>query len=679
MDIKHLKLEKILQSENLAEEFDNTDLNRIAAVVKSGYETDVNSRKEWEERMESAMKLALQVMEEKTFPWPKCANVKFPLITIAALQFSSRAYPALISDNRVVKTRVIGADPDGSKLARAEAISQHMSYQILEEDEAWEEEMDRLLIAIPIMGCAFKKSYFDSYKGHNVSECVHAWDLVVDYFARSIDTAARITHVIYRTPNEIKERMRGGSFLEFDIKQADLQQTPVEQTRNEIRGRTPSNDSNASHRLLEQHVWLDLDGDDYDEPYVVTYHDPTGKICRIIRRFENEDVVFRGTRVVRIKPHRYFTKYGFIPSPDGGFYDLGFGALLGPINETVNTNINQLIDAGTMATTGGGFLGRGIRIKGGKLSFAPNEWKKVEQTGDDLRKHIIPLPVREPSGVLFNLLGLLIQYGERISSVTDMMAGENPGQNQPATTSMAVLDQGMKIFSGIFKRIYRSMKEEFRKLYILNQRFLEPQQYFEIMDTGETGEIALDDYRSGDPNDIKPAADPNMIADSQRLLQAEALSARSMSVPGYNQSAVEKRYLEAMKIQDINEVYPTDEQGQPVIPAPPNPEIQTTMAELEFEREKFQFEQMEKISRLEMDGLKLDAEIMKIESTAILNMAKAEGEEAGRQFDQYKADLENMKSSRENLTKQIEAMYGLAKLEASTRNKEAAGASGGGA
>jgi len=485
--------------------------------------------------------------------------------------------------------------------------------------------------------------------------------------------------VIYRTPNEIKERMRGGSFLEFDITQTDLQQTPVDQVRNEIRGRTPTHDSSSSHRLLEQHVCLDLDGDDYDEPYVVTYHDPTKKICRIIRRFESNDVVFRGERVVRIKPHRYFTKYGFIPSPDGGFYDLGFGALLGPINETVNTNINQLIDAGTMATTGGGFLGRGIRIKGGKLSFAPNEWKKVEQTGDDLRKHIIPLPVREPSAVLFNLLGLLIQYGERISSVTDIMAGENPGQNQPATTSMAVLDQGMKIFTGIFKRIFRSLKEEFRKLYILNQRFLEPQQYFEIMDTGETGEIALDDYHNGDPNDVKPAADPNMIADSQRLLQAEALSARAMSVSGYNQPAVEKRYLEAMRIQDIDEVYPTDEKGQPVIQPPPNPEIQTKMAELEFEREKFQFEQIEKISRLEMDGLKLDAEIMKIESTAILNMAKAEGQEAGRQFDQYKADLEDMKSNRENLTKQIEAMYGLAKLETSTRNKEAAGVSGGGA
>ena len=675
MDTK-IKLEKILSSENLAEEFSNADLNKISGVVKSGYDLDVQSRKEWEERMQEAMKLALQIAETKSFPWPNCSNVKFPLITIAALQFSSRAYPALISDNRVVKMRIIGADPDGSKLSRAESISQHMSYQILEEDEAWEEEMDRLLIALPIMGCAFKKSYFDSSKGHNVSECVHAWDLVIDYYARSIDTAARVTHEIYRTPNEIKERMRGGTFLEFSLEQNLIQQTDNEKTRDEIRGRTQTNDSTSSHKLLEQHTWLDLDGDDYSEPYVVTYHVATGKICRIVRRFEAEDVTYRGERVVKITPHRYFTKYGFIPSPDGSFYDLGFGALLGPINDSVNTAINQLFDAGTMATTGGGFLGRGIRLKGGKLSFAPNEWKKVEQTGDDLRRNIVPLPVRDPSQVLFQLLGLLIQYGERIGSVSDMMAGESPGQNQPATTSMAVLDQGMKVFSGIFKRVFRSMKEEFRKLFTLNQKFLNPQQYFEIMDTGETGEVGLDDYKNADPNDIKPASDPNMIHDSQRLMQAEALANRSAMVPGYNQAAVEKRYLAAMQIQDIQEVFPVDQQGQPVIPPPPNPEIQTTMAELEFEREKFSWQQKKDIAQLEMDGTKLDAEIMKIESTVILNLAKAEGEEAGQQLEGLKLQLDDMKSQRENVTKQLGVLHGMAKLEATTRNKEATGVSG---
>ena len=675
MDIK-IKLEKILSTDNLAEELTNEELNHISGLVKEGYDVDVRSRKEWEERMQMAMKLALQVLEHKSFPWPNCSNVKFPLITVAALQFSSRAYPALISDNRVVKMKVVGADPDGSKLARAEAISQHMSYQILEQDEAWEEEMDRLLIAVPIMGCAFKKSYFDSYRGHNVSECVHAWDLVIDYYARSIDTASRVTHEVYRTPNEIKERMRGGMFLEFSLDQNVITQNENEKTRDEIRGRTQTSDSTSSHKLLEQHTWLDLDGDDYAEPYVVTYHVATGKICRIVRRFEEENITYRGDRVVKIDAHRYFTKYGFIPSPDGGFYDLGFGALLGPINESVNTAINQLFDAGTMATTGGGFLGRGIRLRGGKLSFAPNEWKKVEQTGDDLRRNIVPLPVRDPSQVLFQLLGLLIQYGERIGSVSDMMAGESPGQNQPATTSMAVLDQGMKVFSGIFKRIFRSMKEEFRKLYVLNQKFLNPEEYFEIMDTGETGEIGLDDYKSGDPNDIKPAADPNMIHDSQRLMQAEALAARSASVPGYNQAAVEKRYLAAMQVPDIQEVFPVDEQGNPMIQPPPNPEIQTKMAELEFEREKFQFEQMEKITRLEMDGTKLDAEIMKIESTAILNMAKAEGQEAGQQLEAYKLELEDLKSQRDNVTKQIGVLHGMAKLEAANRDKAATDSSG---
>ena len=671
MDIKKLSLNTILNSENLAEEFSEEERNKIALHVKEGYDMDVQSRKEWEDRMDKAMKLALQVAEEKTFPWPKCANIKFPLITIAAIQYSSRAYAALVPDYRVVKMRVVGQDPNNEKHVRAESIAQHMSYQLLEQDEGWQEDHERLLISQSIMGSAFKKSYFDSYKGHNVSEMVHSWDLVVDYYARSIETASRVTHVLYRTPNEIKERMRGGIFIEFDL-ESSYETTSADQTRDEVRGRTrPANDPSASQMLLEQHNWMDLDQDGYAEPYVVTYHVGTGKLVRIVRRFEGDNILYRKNRVCCITPHQYFTKYGFIPSPDGGFYDLGFGALLGPINESVNTAVNQLFDAGTMANTGGGFLGRGIRMRGGKLSFKPNEWKKLEISGDDIRKNIFPLPIRDPSQVLFQLLGLLIQYGERIGSVSDLMVGESPGQNQPATTSMAVLDQGMKVFTGIFKRTFRYMTEEFRKLFILNQKFLNPEEYYDILDKNqqdEQGIVYLDDYKKGDPKDIRPAADPEMVADSQRLLQAEALAQRAASVPGYNQALVEKKYLEAMKIQDIDQVFPLDEQGNPKIPPPPNPEVQTKMAELEFEREKFQWTQHKDIATLEMEGAKLDAEIQKLESTAILNAAKAESEQSGPQLEQLKLFIENIKSQRENITQQLGVLHGMARLEASSGN-----------
>jgi chaperonin GroES len=651
----NLKLETILSSDNLADELTEEQRQHIAGKVVEGYVIDRNSRSEWEDRMESAIKLALQITEKKTFPWQNASNVKFPLVTIAALQFSSRAYPALITDNRVVKMRVIGSDQDGSKASRAERISQHMSYQVLEEDESWEEETDKLLITIPIMGCAYKKSYFDSSLGHNVSSCINPFDLVMDYYSRSVDTASRVTHTIYRTPNEIKERMREGKWLEFDISHTEHSSDSIEETRKEIRGtKEGQNDPSASQIILEQHCWLDLDGDDYSEPYVVTVHKATGKLLRIIRRFEQQDITYRKDRIVKIKAHNYFTQYGFIPSPDGGCYYLGFGVLLGPVNESVNTIINQLVDAGTLSNLQSGYLGRGIRLKGGNATFRPGEWKKVENTGDDLRKNIFPLPVREPSQVLFQLLGLLISYGERIGSVSDMMVGENPGQNQPATTSMAVLEQGLKVFSGIFKRIHRSLKEEFRKLFTLNQKFLQLEEYFEVLDTGDQEKVTLTDYQEGDPKDVRPASDPNMIADSQLLMQAEAISQRSMTVSGYNPVEVEKLYLRAMKIPNADLLYPLNEEGKPAIEPPPDKELQTTLAELEIEKERLGLDRTTQSIELEMKFAKLEAEIEEIETRSILNLAKAEAAEEGIQLDQYKAKLETLKEHRETIKQKIE-------------------------
>lgn len=662
----NLKLDTILAADNIADELTNEQNDSIARLVTEGYSTDCLSRMDWEVRMQDAVKLALQLAEEKTAPWPGASNVKFPLVTIAALQFSSRAYPALITDNRVVKMRVIGEDPDGSKTGRAERISQHMSYQVLEEDESWEEETDKLLITIPIMGCAFKKSYFDSKRGHNVSECVNPWDLVMDYHARSVDTASRVTHVLYRTPNEIKERMRSGSWSEFDITHVAHQPTPADETRDKIRGKTrPDNDPASSQVILEQHRWLDLDGDDYAEPYVVTVHQSTGKVLRIIRRFRPEDITFRGKRIVCIEPHKYFTQYGFIPSPDGGCYYLGFGALLGPINESVNTIINQLVDAGTLSNMQCGFLGRGIRFKGGNYTFKPGEWKRVENTGDDLRKGIVELPVREPSQTLFQLLGTLISYGERIGSVSDMMTGESPGQNTPATTSMAVLEQGLKVFSGIFKRVHRSLKEEFRKLFILNQQFLKTESYFGVLDTGNSEKISLTDYQSGDPKDIRPVSDPNMIADSQKLLQAEAIATRASVAPGYNMVEVEKRYLSAMKVQDIDLLFPVDDKGSAKIQPPPDKEVQTKLAELEVERERLEFDKQKGYVDSLMAYEKMCSEIAEIESKIILNLAKAEGEEAGTQMESYKTQLAGMKEKRETIKLQIEGMKnGMGTMEA---------------
>ncbi len=384
-----LTIADVLVSDNIAEELSQEEVSALGREVIRTYEMDRTSRQEWEKRTEESLKLALQVVENKSFPWTNASNIKFPLITIAALQYHARAYPALLPGNDVVKCRVIGTDKTGEATARASRIQTHMSYQVLEQDEAWEDQMDKVLITQPIIGCAFKKTYYDPHHKHNISENILAKDLVVDYWTKSLDTASRISHVLYLTNNDVYERKTRGLFRDVDLNEPGVtQQTGLQQAQNKEQGlNPPQNDDSKPMEFIEQHCSLDLDGDGYEEPYIAVVHKESKTLVRLVARFFPSNIEWgKDKEVVTIKAENYFTKYPFIPSPDGGFYDLGFGALLGPLNESINTLINQLVDAGTMSNTAGGFLSRGIKMRGGALSFAPNEWKPVDSTGDDLRK-----------------------------------------------------------------------------------------------------------------------------------------------------------------------------------------------------------------------------------------------------------------------------------------------------
>ena len=509
------KIETLLASSNIAELLEEKDLEGIGQEVCDGYELDKRSRDGWEQKIEDWTRLALQVAETKTSPWVGAANVKYPLITNAALQFSARAYPALLTGPNVVRGRVIGFDEDGSKLDKAVRIGKHMSYQLMEEMEDWEEQMDKLLFSLPIVGCMFKKTYFDSVKNLNVSEIVYPKELVVNYYATSLEDAERITHVLKFTENDLRERVASEIFLDQVL---DKPVTQTNSVSNQATGVTqPPNDKTVPYEILEQCCYLDLDEDGYKEPYIVTVDSMTRKVLRIVARFSEEAIDYNKKVIVRIKPDHYYTKYSFIPSPDGGFYDIGFGILLGPINDTVNTLINQLLDSGTLNNMQSGFISKGIRIKGGNKPFTKGEWKYVNSPGDDLRKGIVPLPTKEPSQVLFSLLGMMVDAGEKLSSSTDMMSGQIPGQNTKATVAMAAIDQGMKVFKSIYKRIHRSLSKEFKKLYYLNSLFLEDEQYFAVLDVGqeEAKKILRSDY--SDKTDVVPASDPNVATEEQKM------------------------------------------------------------------------------------------------------------------------------------------------------------------
>ena len=637
---------------NLTDRFSEADLRAIGDYCYDGYDRDQQSREAWLRRTQAAMELAMQISTEKTFPWPGSANVAFPLVTIAALQFHSRAYPTMFSGPDIVKYRVPGTDTSGEATANANLVARYMSHQCLDLDEAFEEQHDRLLINVPIVGCAFVKTRRNTSRGTNASSLVLARDLVVDYYAKSIGEAARKTHLIPLYRNEVYERCVGGTFrdiLEESWYKVPFQtpELPQGAERDRAEGKAqPLADESTPILFGEQHCWLDLDGDGYAEPYMVTFDLVNKEVVRIVARWESpDDMEFVGARVLRINATEYFTKYGLIPAPDGSIYDVGFGVLLGPLNESVNTIVNQLIDAGSMAVAAGGFLARGVKIRGGSITFQPFGWQRVDTTGDDLRKGIFPLPVREPSAVLFSLLQLLINYTQRISGSTDTMTGENPGQNTPASNMNTMVEQGMQVYSAIFKRMWRSMKDEFRKCFILNARHMPDSVTF-----GESKVSRA--LFLGDPSLLVPAADPNLVSESMRLQQAVAIKQSAATTPGYDISAVERNFLRTLRVDGIDVLYP----GPDKVPPLKNPkvqveEIRAQLATARLEQEKQQFT----LDLAEQHALN-EAKIIELETKAAEHMASADGVATGHEIALLEAAIGALKAHNDSVTQRILAL-----------------------
>lgn len=635
-------INKAISSTNIAEDLDEDLLVTIGDNCSKGYASDLQSRSAWEDRLDEWTKLALQIAETKTYPWPGASNVKYPLLTTAAMQFAARAYPSLVpSDGRVVKCKVVGADPEGRKTKRAQRVSTFMSYQVLEEMNGWEEETDRLLMVLPIVGCVFKKTYYDPLKSVNCSYLVYPKDFVVNYWTKNLENAARITQVYQMNKNEIKERVNSGLFLDVDLGEPSVENAQDKVDPNDMK--PAEADFTTPYTILEQHTWLDLDEDEYAEPYIVTFEKNTKKVLRIVARYTAADVMKTEDTVVSIKPTQYYTKFGFIPNPEGGFYDIGFGLLLGSINESVNTLINQLVDAGSLANLQSGFLAKGLRVKLGETRFQPGEWKFVNATMDDIKKGIFPLPTKDPSSVLFQLLGTLIQSGKELASVAEIFVGKMPGQNTPATTTQATIEQGMKLFTAIFKRIFRSMTEEFRKLYILNSRYYDVQKYVDIVEDHE----GQDDLR-GSSNDIVPAADPAATTDTEKKQKADD-TMNLIQLGTVNPQEATKRFLEARNISDIQPLMTVQQQG-------PSPQ----QVEMQMEQQKHELKMKEMQGQAQVKQQLADIELK-------VAQAKLEIAQAELAIERERLNIERqslgMKAQAEQIKGQVAVTTGVQKLQ----------------
>lgn len=565
-----LRAEAVVLITNLADKQSKEVISDLTTKVLEGYKIDLASRADWEKLNEQIIDLAKLLVKKKVYAGEVVANVKYPLIINACIQFAARAYPELIKGNDVVKGKVVGNDPDGIKFNRALRIANFMSFQLLSLMEDWEEGVDQLLFTLPAIGCVFKKTYFDSIERKSVSQIVFADDLVVNYFAESLERAPRVTHRIYLYHNEIVERINSGVFIKFDV--AELGQATST--------KTSDTDEDTPHLFLEQHRWYDLDKDGYQEPYVVTIHGQTQKLVRISPRFATDGIIRKSDEngiidqngpIVKILPEQYFTRFIFMPAIDGGFYGMGFGSLLMSSNSAINTVINQLLDAGTLSNRQSGFLGRGLKLgKGKSIQVKSGEWKPVDATGDDLRKNIFPMPVREPSNVLFQLLGLLIESGKELAGMTEILAGNSPGANVPAESVLALIEQGLQVYSAIHKRLYRAQYKEFAKLRRLNALYLDQMTYATVLD--DTQAVVQTDFSSAD-FDVVPVSDPNSTTMMQRLLKAKALL--ELKGQGLNDKEILKQYLTALDIEDIERFLPAEDT--------PNPEEQLTLEKIQAE------------------------------------------------------------------------------------------------
>ena len=608
------RIERVTQENNIVEEIDADTLSKLAMQVQEDYETDKDSMGAWSKASQRGIDLAKLIKTDKTYPFANASNIKYPLITSAALHYNARTYPAIVPAGSPVAAKVNGSDDDGRKAARGERVSEYASHQLKNEIANWEEDMDRLTFIGPIVGTMFKKIWFDPALDENRSKLCKVDTVVVNNQITSLSQAPAITEELTLYQHEIVTRIRAGVWADELDKLA-----------------LPIDDRSKPVEFIEQHMRYDLDDDGYSEPYIVTMHKDTRTIMRVVANFTPDDVQITedGKTILTIKPSMYFVDYHFLPSFDGGFFGSGLGMLLGDISEAVNSTMNMLMDSGHFQAMPSGFIGaKDMRMKSGTTRFSPGEWKQVPVRGDDIRKSMVELSMPQPSTVLFQMLGLMIDMGKEISSSNDISSEK--ATQLTATTTMALIDQGMQVFNASYKRIYRSLKKEFALLFKLNERFLSSEKYTAFFDEvdqqGQPVQYDAAEEFGMKGMDLTPVADPKAVTDMQRMSRAQFLL--ELAQGGLiDQAAAVKRVLEAGHIEDIEELMPqADPQAQ---------QMQQQMQEMQM---------LDASLSIKLKAADIDLKL----SNAIKNIAQAEGEEDGRQMQEYITGLQAMKQEIEN-------------------------------
>lgn len=608
MDDIKLDIDKLKSHTNIAELLTRDELHCIAAEVVRGYEIDEESRSRWTDTVNEAMEIAMQIMEEKSFPWEGAANIKYPLITQASIDYASRTIPEILQNDKIVKCSVVGIDPDNTLYERSDRVSTFMSYDLMTRSPDWVEGTDKLLQILPVLGTVFKKTYYNELERRNCSDLCVPDKIVVNYGAQSLDSARRITHLLTFYKNDVISRQRKGIFLEEDSDGKEIDPLCLPATTDP---ELIQDDQDRPLTFLEQHCYLDLDGDGYREPYIVTVHKETQQVFRIKARFKKVEKNARG-KIIQIIPKQSFTDFHFIRSPDGGFYSMGFGSLLLPTNKAINSILNMLIDSGTLANLQGGFITKNVRLKNGEIKFKMGKYQVLECAGEDISKNILTIPTKEPSQTLLSLLGMLMQVGKDLSSTTDVLSGQQPAQNVASSTVAQLVEQGTKVFVAINKRLYRSLKKEYEKLYGLNSEHLSNDIYRNVLN-----DSSADVKKDFDEEnlDICPAADPTLSSEAQRIYRAGMIQQLRTIDP----READKLFLQAMQVdKNLIEKLLPDNSNQP-------PSPQMLEAQAKIEKMQAEIGVMSAKATLDMQKLQMDQQMM------IQNMKESEARIANYQ------------------------------------------------
>jgi len=541
--------------ENLAEAMDDRDLSKISNELMDGIEKDKSSRQDWENTYTDGLKyLGMKVDDERSEPFAGASGVVHPLLGEAVTTFQAQAYKELLPSGGPVKTQVIGAY-DSAVEEQAQRVKEFMNYQITHVMEEFDEELDQMLFYLPLAGSAFKKVYYDESIGRAVSKFVAPEDLIVPYYTTDLESCPRITNVIKMPENEVKKLQALGFYKKVDVDMGGDNQIYSEATEeiNKLSGMEPSYDNGEISLLYEVHCNLELDGfedigDDGEStgvklPYIVTLDTGSSEILSIRRNFKEEDPLKNKIE--------YFVHFKFLPGL--GFYGFGLTHMIGGLSKASTSILRQLIDAGTLANLPAGFKTRGIRIRDEDTPIQPGEFRDVDAPGGSLRESIQPLPFKEPSGTLLNLLGILVDGGKKFASIAEINTGQgNP--NAPVGTTLALLERSTKVLSAIHKRLHNSQKKEFRLLAKVFKEYL-PEEYPYAIAGGDA-KIKLQDF--DERVDIIPISNPDIFSQSQRIAMAQEMMQLVQSNPEVHgpQGIYEsyKRMYAAIGVDNIDKI-----------------------------------------------------------------------------------------------------------------------------